>query len=164
MILTFSNGAVDAYAMSEVSVSVQFMTGPLAPSDGAPPRQVEPWTQVTGHIVVADRPRAFCSCGDRAPRDWAGNGRDWRDAHLRQAWPELVPRIEDEPYGDWLTRIALEHSEALRIVSELDRPLREGEPIPVMTHEDTATADRLEVLEHQLIVVQGKALRSDSWD
>lgn len=150
--------------MSEVSVSVAFMTDPLAPSDGAPPRQVEPWTQVTGHIVVADRPRAFCSCGVRAPRDWAGSGRDWRDAHLSQAWPELVPRIEGEPYDDWLTRIALEHSEALRLVSEPDRPLREGQPIPVMTSQDIDAADRLEVLEHQLIAVQAKARRRDGWE
>lgn len=150
--------------LSEVSVSVSGMTDPLAPSNGAPPRQVEPWTQVAGHVVVTNRPQAFCSCNERAPRDWTKTAREWRAAHLREAWPELIPQLQGESDEDWLTRIALEHSDALRALADIDhRPQRDGEPIPVMTNEDEAADDRLEVLEHQLMAVQAKVTRRNGW-
>lgn len=157
-------GSNRSLRMSVVSTSVLVMTDPFAPSDGVPPRRVEPWTQITGHVVVANRPQAFCSCGERAPRDWAGTGREWRDEHLRDAWPELVPRLEGESFEDWLDRIALEHSEALRAVAEPLRPLRDGQPIPVMSAADMAADDRLEVLEHQLNAVQAKVRKGNDWE
>lgn len=141
------------------------MIDPLAPSNGVPPRQVEPWTQVDGHVVITNRPQAFCSCNERAPRDWPGTGRDWRDAHLSVAWPELVPQLEGESYEDWLSRIAQEHSDALRAVAAHDqRPQRDVEPIPVMTTEEMAADDRLEVLEHQLLTVQARVARRNGWE
>ena len=138
------------------------MTDHLAPSDGVPPRQVEPWTQVTGHIVVANRPQAFCSCGGRASRDWAGTGREWRDKHLREAWPELVPQLEGESEDEWFARIALAHGEALDAMSDLPT-LRDSQPIPVMTNEDMDADDRLQVLEHQLTAVQAKIAKRNGW-
>lgn len=140
------------------------MDDPLAPADGVPPRRVEPWTQVTGHVVVTDRPQAFCSCNERAPRDWAGTGREWRDEHLREAWPELVPQREGETYDDWLSRIAVEHGTTLDALIPDERPLRDGEPIPVMRAKDVALAERLEVLEHQLNAVQAKLRRRNGWE
>ncbi|WP_460796833.1 hypothetical protein [Nocardioides pacificus] len=138
------------------------MRDPLAPSDGVPPRQVEPWTRVTGHVVVANRPQAFCSCGDGAPRDWAGTGREWRDEHLRDAWPELVPQLESESADDWFSRVALAHGDALHALSDLPT-LRDSQPIPVITNEDMDADDRLQVLEHQLNTVQVKIAKRNGW-
>lgn len=142
---------------------------PLAAADGVPPRQVEAWTQVSGHVVVADRPRAFCSCGERAPRDWAGTAREWRQEHLREAWPILVPRAGDEPLGDWLNRIALEHSKAAQVEGRmrsdlgLDRPVEPGQPFPVITAEYADAGERVEVLERQMNAVRAKLSERNGW-
>ncbi len=58
---------------------------PLAAADGVPSRHIEPWTRVRGHLVVTAAPQAFYACGERAARDWEGTGRQWREAHLREA-------------------------------------------------------------------------------
>jgi hypothetical protein len=142
---------------------------PLAAADGVPPRQVEAWTQVSGHVVIADRPRAFCSCGERSPHDWGGTAREWRQQHLRDAWPILVPRDGDEPYGDWLNRIALEHSKAVQVEDRiyshlgLDRPVEPGQPFPVITAEYAAASERVEVLEHQMNAVRAKLSERNGW-
>ena len=142
---------------------------PLAAADGVPPRHIEPWTQVSGHAVVANRPQAFCACGERAPRDWKGTGREWREAHLREAWPILVPRQGDESYGSWLDRIALRHSEAVRAEDELyhqlgfDHPVEPGQPYPVITDEYAATGERVEVLKHQVDEVRAKTNERKGW-
>lgn len=152
------------------TATVKGMTAhPLAALDGVPPRRVEAWTQVSGHVVVTDRPRAFCSCGERSPRDWGGTGAEWRQQHLGEAWPILVPRADDESLGDWLNRIALEHSEAMRVEDRigsrlgLDRPVEPGQPYPVITAEYAAAGERVEVLEHQLDVVRAKLIERNGW-
>lgn len=142
---------------------------PLAASDGVPPRQVEAWTQVSGHVVIADRPRVFCSCGERSPREWGGTGAEWRQEHLRAAWPILVPRDGDEPFGDWLNRIAFEHSKAVQVEDRihsylgLDRPVEPGQPYPVITAEYAAAGERVEVLEHQMNAVRAKLIERNGW-
>jgi len=154
---------VALYSVKDMNVD------PLAAADGVPPRQVEAWTQVSGHVVVADRPRAFCSCGERSPREWGGTGREWRQEHLREAWPILVPRNGDEPYGDWLNRIALEHSKAVQVEDRvyrhlgLDRPVEPGQPFPVITAEYAVAGERVEVLEHQMKTVRAKLSERNGW-
>lgn len=157
-------------SLSVAPSKVTYMNAdPLTAADGVPPRQVEAWTQVSGHVVIAERPRAFCSCGERAARDWGDTGRAWREEHLREAWPVLVPRDVDEPYGDWLSRIALEHSKALQVEDHmrsllgLDRPVEPGQPFPVITAEFADAGERVEVLEHQMNAVREKLNLRIGW-
>lgn len=133
------------------------MTAPQ-PDVGPPPRAVEPWTRVPGHVLNpglaggrAGRP--LCSCG------WTGPGdapRDEQREHLRQAWPELLERLPDEKRLDWRARVALAHTEAqeeeerLWQAHRLYDGVRPGEPIPLVPAEVAAAGERVAVLEHQL--------------
>lgn len=132
--------------------------------------QVEPWTQVLGHAVIADRPQAFCSCGARVPRDSEGVDRSWRQEHLAEAWPILVPRDGDEPHADWLTRVALQHSAAEQAEDELsrrlglDRPVEPGQAFPVITPQYAAAGERVEVLEHQMSELRQKLIERRGWE
>jgi len=90
-------------------------------------------------------------------------------AHLREAWPILVPRLGDEPYASWLNRIALQHSEAVRAEDELyhqlglDQPVEPGQPYPVITDEYAVAGERVEVLKHQMDEVRAKTSGRKGW-
>jgi hypothetical protein len=144
---------------------------PLEPSAGSPPRQVYPWTQVPGHDTVhPDRRPSFCSCGARQAADDGLTGREWRAAHLQEAWPFLVPRLNGERYEDWMSRISTEHVAASLLEQQigdelgLGKPIPEGGRFPVMTDEYMRAGDRVEVLQHQLDEVRAKVLQRLGFD
>lgn len=120
---------------------------------GPPPRQVQPWTRVAGHVVVRGPRRTFCSCR------WSDAGEDAEGAvaeHLRTAWPILVPRERGETERDWRNRVVAAHAEALEERELLWRqhrmgePIRPGQPFPVIPDEWADADKRVAVLEHQL--------------
>jgi hypothetical protein len=131
-------------------------TDPTAPSNGTPPRTVEAWTQVAGHIVVANQRLPFCSCGDRAPNDWALSPREWRDEHLRGAWPVLVPKLDGESLEDWRSRLSDEYVKASAAEQELydalglGRSIPPGGAFPTITPEYADAGERVEVLQEQI--------------
>jgi hypothetical protein len=123
------------------------------PAEGPPPRRVEDWTTVPGHVVTKTSPM-FCGCGE-----WrAGNGTRAEQLaearrHLRDAWPVLVPKNAGESRSAWRERIAVEHHAALEERHRLEerdgllRPTPEGGEFPVLTGDYSAADDRVEVLE-----------------
>lgn len=120
---------------------------------GRPPRQVQPWTRVAGHVVVRGPQRTFCSCRWSIAEE---NAEGAVAEHLRTAWPILVPKQHGETVREWRDRVVAAHSEALAEYELLWQQHRMGEPIqpgqafPVIP-DDWADADeRIEVLEHQL--------------
>lgn len=137
---------------------------PLAPSAGPPPRQVRPWTHVPGHeVVTSSRRHAICTCGEQQ-RDSEQPADQWRDVHLREAWPVLVPRDESESLVTWMARVSEQYVAASKAELELAEelglgmPLREGQHIPVMTPEYSAAGDRVVVIKHQMDVLRKRIL------
>jgi hypothetical protein len=136
---------------------------PLHPDAGPPPRHVEPWTRVVGHVPVRDPQRPFCACG------WSAAGEDPQTAvntHLREAWPVLVPRLDGETHEQWRDRVAVEHAAALDARerawdrNDMGRGIQPGERIPVTPDDYSAADTRAEVLEHQLTDLTERLNRS----
>lgn len=128
------------------------MTG-LDADTGPPPRHVEAWTRVVGHVPISDPARPFCPCG------WSAAGQDPREAvrqHLRDAWPVLVPRHDGETHEQWRERVAIRHAEALDAresaweAHRMGRPLQPGQTIPTIPHDYAHADENVQVLEHQL--------------
>jgi hypothetical protein len=96
--------------------------------------------------------------------------REWRDAHLHDAWPILVPRLTGEPYEDWMHRISIEHVGAAQEeqqIAEADGlgdPIPPGARIPTMTNDFMRASDRVEVLQHQLDGVRRKIHERQDWE
>lgn len=137
---------------------------PGASSVGPPPRNVEPWTHVPDHEVIASRGGpVFCSCGIRPAA--TDDPVEWRTAHLRGAWPVLVPRLDGEPLGQWMNRVSEEYVAASKVETDLfqemggARPIRPGEPYPVMSPEYEAAGDRVQVLEYQLEELRERVIK-----
>ena len=102
-----------------------------APAVNAPPRQVAPWTQVLGHSVSArSNGLAFCSCGEQQRRGTEQTPTEWVKAHLRDAWPVLVPRLRGEPLEGWMARISEDYVAACQVELMLAEDLGIGQPIP----------------------------------
>lgn len=143
---------------------------PLEPSECPPPRQVFEWTQVPGHTTVhPDRRPSFCSCGARQAASDGLRPREWRDAHLHEAWPILVSRLDREPYEEWMNRISIEHAGAARVEQQIAEELGIGKPIPpagripTMTNDYMRASDRVEVLQRQLDEVRQKVRERQNW-
>lgn len=123
----------------------------LDPDEGPPPRVVQPWTRVTGHVVTAGG--RFCSCGRSSSSGEAAV------AHIRDAWPLLVPKEDGEDLGTWRQRIAVAHGEALeereRIWQEhgMGEPTLPGQPLPSIPDAWARADDRVQVLEQQMIAI-----------
>lgn len=143
---------------------------PTEPSECPPPRQVFEWTRVPGHVTVhPDSRPSFCSCGARQS---AGDGRqphEWREDHLHDAWPILVPRLDNEPYEEWMNRISIEHAEAAQVEQQIAeelgiyKPIPPGGRIPTLTNDYMRANDRVEVLQHQLDEVRRKIVGRPDW-
>ena len=134
----------------------------IEPSVSPPPRHVEPWTRVVGHQVNSSPqsgigPRgsaAFCSCGERQADDRPAQ--DWREEHLANAWPILIPREADESLAQWRDRLVAALAQAQqdadpetsRLLAAMD--VRPGQPYPVISDFDLRAEERVEVLQHQL--------------
>lgn len=123
----------------------------LETDQGPPPRVVEPWTRVVGHTIVRSAD-GFCECGWRRR---AGEDETVED-HLRDAWPVLVPRRENEAHAAWRGRVAILHGEAVEAVARLweqhgmGHPIQPGASFPVNPPEYDIAEDRVAVLERQL--------------
>lgn len=134
------------------------------PDSSPPPRQVMPWTRVPGHHVVG-RLRAFCECGAQ-PKDTDGthDPDEWREEHLRDAWPILVPRVEGETLEAWMGRIsdrlveASAREQALFDRDGLGFPIPPGGQFPTISAEYEAASDRVEILQHQLDEVRTRVV------
>ena len=148
---------------------------PNAPDETPPPRQVEPWTNVPGHEVIARPGRAaFCSCGQRQALDAgdvsASAVAAWRTEHLRTAWPVLVERVPGETLEDWMGRISREYVAASSVELDLAQAagladaVPPGGKFPLMTEEFMAASDRVEVVGHQLEEVRTKVLKRQGLD
>lgn len=136
----------------------------LAPDEGAPPRTVYEWTTVIGHnVTITTGPPARCACGEQQHRASTLRPHEWREEHVRTAWPILVDRLQEEPLGDWHRRLITVLEDAYRAVEELDErlglgePIRQGEPYPVADDESVAAYQRVLVLEHQLEEVRRRS-------
>ena len=144
--------------LSVVGLSVLFMLDPTEPDVYAPPRQVYEWTVVPGHDPRVDQRQTdrvlvgSCTCGVRE----SGVSRGWREEHLANAWPVLMPCEPGESTESWCERLVAELDEARaedeRLASALGARMavKPGEPYPVITEADVAASQRVEVLEHQL--------------
>lgn len=118
-----------------------------------PPRQVESWTHVVGHVIARRPERRFCSCG------WSHTGEDGDAAvseHLHTAWPILLPRQKDETLADWRQRLMAELAEAVEESQKLwehhrmGEPVKPGEPFPLIPDDWARADERVQVLERQL--------------
>ncbi len=125
----------------------------LGPQEGPPPRHVEPWTHVLGHVLVPNPKRSFCSCG------WSTSGTEVNaqvQAHLREAWPVLVPRLRGESFAQWRERVAVAHGQALEARERawqkhrMGQPIQPGQPIPFIPQEYSRADEHVQVLEQQL--------------
>ncbi len=80
-----------------------------------------------------------------------------------------MPRAGDEPFGDWLSRIALEHGKAVQLEDRirkdlgLDRPVEPSQPFPVITGKYADAEERAEVLERQMNAVRAKLSKRNGW-
>lgn len=144
--------------MSMDRPTVLIMMDPTEPDAYAPPRQVYEWTVVPGHDPRIQRREAdgilvgSCTCGVRE----SGVSRGWRDEHLANAWPVLIPREPGETVESWCERLVAELDEARAEDGRLSSALaarmavKSGEAYPVIGEADIAASQRVEVLEHQL--------------
>lgn len=132
-----------------------------APDEGPPPRDVQLWTRVVGHVVVRRPERTFCSCR------WSHTGAGGDAAateHLRTAWPILVPHQDGETHAEWRHRVAVAHAEAMgeseRLWSEhrMDESVQPGRPFPLTPADRARADDRVEVLERQLADLTAKLM------
>ena len=143
------------------------------PANDTPPRPVNEWTAVKGHQVSnAETGRARCACGDSQPRHDLLRGRsvggsrgaltgeqvaavrraanEWRTAHLANAWPILVPRLDDETPDEHARRIVSELNEARASRDRLEREAeRSDEVFPTADRGQLDAGVRAAVLKHQ---------------
>jgi predicted DNA-binding ribbon-helix-helix protein len=86
----------------------------------------------------------------------SGVNRSWRDEHLANAWPILVPREPGESVQSWRERLVTELDETRAKDERLSSALGErmavksGELYPANTENNVAASQRVEVPEHQL--------------
>lgn len=121
------------------------------PDTGPPPRSIQPWTKVQGHVVTSSPP-FICKCGWRAPRDAS---RGSVDEHLQEAWPLLVERMDADTFDTYRARLEQAHAAAVEDVRRLEdaedlRPIPPGGEYPIVSQELGEAEDRLAVLQHQL--------------
>lgn len=143
----------------------------LDPDCAPPPRQLQPWTAVEGHLVTAPNSTiGFCSCGEQEPPLPRSDDREarrrawlaWRDDHLRNAWPILCPRWGNESVWQHLDRLESAHIESqqalIRAMADagLNQPVRPGGPYPVITPEVMHLENVQECLAHQLAALRSR--------
>ena len=135
---------------------------------GVPPRQVDMLTTVSGHNISHSNARpAFCECGARQPADWTGTPKGWREAHLREAWPE-VRRADGETAEAFLARLsdlyvaASMREQRIDEAQGLDRPIAPGREYPVASEESMAASDLVEVIKRQMNALRDRLLET-SW-
>lgn len=127
-----------------------------------PPRDVHPWTKVLGHVVVDRESRPFCQCGWRAAPDERSAA---VAAHLRDAWPELFPRLDGEEWDAFRSRLIAERllleERYVELAADADRePIPPGGAFPVVSEGELADVeDQLAVITHQIEVVDHKLRR-----